>query len=128
MDENLKKLKKMFLAEEVDSPENVFLLELRPNMNWKKDCFHQLVREMYQCCEKYESKETLEKWIAEGFWYLSTFVKDWTTHPNFPKQHSNDYYEKSYILLEELAFYFFTGGHPRIDKRNLIEEFLEKTQ
>ncbi len=127
MTDSLKLLKKHFLRSEDEDCDNTFLIQIRVRLNWDKDLFLILVREMQICCRDYETEELVEKWIAEGFWYMSQFVRDWTTHPNFPKQFSSEYYEKAYCLLDDLAFYFFIGNHPRIDNRDLVEVFIEET-
>ena len=49
---------------------------------------------MQFCCEECSESETLNRWMAEGFWYVPTFVRDWTTHPNFPQVHEPEYYQK----------------------------------
>ena len=126
MNNYLEILRKQFLECEYEKSENSFLLKLRPNMIWDKDSFLELVTAMQICCENYKSKDTIEKWIANGFWYVPQFIRDWTSHPNFPKIYSSRYYEKAYNLLDDLASYFFLAAHPRIDERNLIEVFLEE--
>jgi hypothetical protein len=124
----LEVLRKQFMECEFEECEDAFLSKLRPNMNWDKDSFLELVTAMNVCCENYQSKDMVEKWVANGFWYIPQFIHDWTTHPNFPKSHSSEYYEKAYSLLNDLAFYFFIGAHPRADNRNLIKVFLEETR
>jgi hypothetical protein len=116
------------LKNEFSAEENSFLFEFRCNLIWNQQSFVHLVSAMYECCEKQKTNKVVEKWIAEGFWYCSSFIKDWSTHSNFPKIYSSEYYEKSYNLLNDLAFYFFTGNHPQNNKRNLIDIFIEETK
>lgn len=116
------------LRNEFEAGDNSFLIKLRCELDWDKAAFANLVSLMQTCCQDYESESKLERWIAEGFWYVPQFVVDWTTHPNFPKRHSTDYYEEAYECLRDLAFYFFFGEHPRIDKRRLDEIFFEKLE
>ncbi|HVE57025.1 MAG TPA: hypothetical protein VNB22_09365 [Pyrinomonadaceae bacterium] len=122
MDNYLEVLKNEFEAEE-----GSFLINLR-GMDWNKNAFIRLVTAMETCCENIAGQEKLERWLAEGFWYVPQFAFDWASHPEFPKRHSAEYYKATYCLLHELASYFFTGAHPRIDSRNLVKDFLENTE
>ena len=70
---------------------------------------------MKEYCENEAEKEVVERWIAEGFWYIQWFTKDWTTHPNFPQPYSKEYYQKAYQLLDDLADYFFMGESPYLE-------------
>jgi hypothetical protein len=116
------------LKNEFDAEDGSFLINLRGGMIWDKHSFVWLVTLMQTCCKETNIEEKLDRWIAEGFWYIPQFSKDWSSHPNFPKHHSSKYYEKAYCLLDDLAYYFFTGNHPRIDKRDLVEVFIEETK
>ena len=112
------------LRREFEAGDNSFLIKLRLELTWDKVSFANLVSLMQTCCENYESEQKFERWIAEGFWYIPQFIIDWTTHPRFLKKYSKDYYEKAYECLKDLAFYFFIGQHPRIDKQRLDDIFL----
>ncbi len=50
--------------------------------------------------------------MAVGFWYIPSFVRDWTTHEHFPRVDLPEYYEKAYQRLEMLAYWFFFGESP----------------
>ncbi|KAM3091698.1 hypothetical protein ACKFKF_32730 [Phormidesmis sp. 146-12] len=104
MDNYLTILKKEFEAEE-----GSFLIQLRPDLTWNKAAFARLTLVMQACCEEYSQTATLDRWIAQGFWYIPSFVRDWTTHPNFPQIHTPEYYEQSYQELDDLAYWFFMG-------------------
>jgi hypothetical protein len=54
----------------------------------------------------------MERWIAEGFWYYQGFVRDWTSHPNFPRPYGESYYEVAYKRLSDLAYWMFMGESP----------------
>jgi hypothetical protein len=56
----------------------------------------------------------LPRWLAEGFWYVSTFVPDHTSHPAWQEQRTREqaYFDKANRRLEGLAFWFFTGQPP----------------
>jgi hypothetical protein len=58
----------------------------------------------------------LDRWMAEGFWYVPSFVRDWTTHPNFPRIHNAEYYQKAYQRLDDLAYWFFFGESPYLNE------------
>ena len=56
----------------------------------------------------------LPRWLAEGFWYLSTFVPAHISHPAWQEQRTREqaYFDKAYRRLEGLAYWFFTGQPP----------------
>src|SRR5947209_3744657 len=60
----------------------------------------------------------LPRWLAEGFWHLSTFVRDWTSHPAWEKtiDREPEYFAKAYERLDDLASWFFSGNCPWIDE------------
>ena len=67
---------------------------------------------MRRYCENHKAGESIEQWAACGFYYLSWVVKDWTTHPNFPRPLSPEYYQSAYQRLFELGCYLFDGVSP----------------
>jgi len=73
---------------------------------------------MRECCDELEGSEVLERWLAEGFWYLSTFVRDHTMHPHFERVYPMHYYERSFKQLFDLADWFFTEQYPYNKRRN----------
>lgn len=100
-------LKREFAAED-----GSFLIRLRPNLTWDKEAFSKLVVAMEACCKAYEGQQSLERWLVEGFWFMSWFVKDWTEHPSFPRPQPQEYYEKALERLNDLAYWFFSGNSP----------------
>lgn len=100
------------LKHEFDAEEGSFLIQLRPNMEWDKEAFSRLVAAMQVCCRESEKKRTLPRWIANGFWYIPSFVKDWVSHPNFPRAYPSDYYERAFQRLDDLAYWYFFGESP----------------
>lgn len=100
-------LKREFAAED-----GSFLIQLRPNLVWDKEAFSRLVIAMEACCKAWEGQDSLERWMVEGFWFVSQFVKDWTAHPSFPRPHPQEYYESALKRLDDLAYWFFTGCSP----------------
>src|SRR5690242_3244583 len=101
MEDYLVILRKEFMVDELEG-EDPFLIKIRVQLEWNKEDFSRLITAMQKCCEEFEEREYLERWIAEGFWYFSTFVKEWTTHPNFPHDHEPEYYTKAYERLDSL--------------------------
>lgn len=82
---------------------------------WDKAAFSRLTEAMRECCEAHIGAETLERWLADGFWSLAYFVRGHTMHPNFPRIHEIEYYEKAFERLDDLACWFFTGLRPYLD-------------
>lgn len=110
------------LRHEFGAEEGSFLLSLRVRLEWDRNAFDCLLAAMATCCRDQAGAEKLERWLAEGFWYLSSFVRDWTTHPQFPRSLPEEYYDTAYRRLDELAEWFFTGESPYLS----VEETPEK--
>ena len=108
MEEFMAVLRREFEAEE----EGSFMLKLRCELVWDRAAFSRLVRAMEQCARAYEGREQVERWVAGGFWYLEWFVPDWTSHPNFPRPHDQQYYQEACRRLGDLAYWFFVGESP----------------
>ena len=100
------------LRNEFVEMDDSFLIKIRVHLEWDKKHFAQLVSAMKACCENQEGAENIEKWLAGGFWYVSRFVRDWTTHENFPRPYPNEYYEEAYEYLDDLADWLFMGECP----------------
>ncbi len=100
------------LQREFQSEEGSFLLELRTDLVWNKNKFDVLVDAMQHCAEAQQQEDPLERWLAEGFWYYSNFVRDWSSNPNFPRHHSDEYFEWAYTRLDDLSYHFFRGESP----------------
>lgn len=60
----------------------------------------------------------LPRWLADGFWYLSTFVRGHTSHPAWEKTIAQEpeYFSHAYDRLDDLASWFFGGECPWIDE------------
>ena len=83
------------LRNEFEAGEGSFLIQIRPDLNWDKAAFTRLITVMQRCCQEHGESDTLERWMANGFWFVPSFVRDWTTHPNFPRVHEAEYYQKA---------------------------------
>ncbi len=103
------------LKSEFGAEEGSFLLQLRTDLVWSKASFLRLVNAMQTYVEVDPERVTIERWIAEGFWYLDHFVKDWTSRSDFKRPYSQDYYEQAYQRLHDLARWLFVGESPYKD-------------
>jgi hypothetical protein len=65
-----------------------------------------------------ETRRLLPDWQAELFWFLSHFVRDWTSHNAWKQDVARepDYFHKAYQRLNYLASWFFTGSCPWLDE------------
>ena len=100
------------LRSEFDEEEGSFGLQLRCHLKWDTEAFRRLTGAMYVVAEKQRGVPSIERWIAQGFWYYDHFIKDWSTHPNFPREHTEQYYEEAYRLIHDLAYFLFIGESP----------------
>jgi hypothetical protein len=118
------------LVHEFSADEGSFLLQLRVQLTWDKAAFTRLTEAMLACGQAYDAHARraagigygadatpLPRWLAEGFWYLGTFVQEWTTHPAWAERTAPEqgYYDAAYVRLFMLAEWFFTGDCPYTD-------------
>ena len=89
-----------------------FLLKLRSGLEWDQAGFAALIQDMASVCELYGGSEMIERWLADGFWYLPNFIKTWIVHPDFPKEQLPANHALVAELLEDLAHWFFTDDCP----------------
>ncbi|GLV57993.1 hypothetical protein KDH_48270 [Dictyobacter sp. S3.2.2.5] len=96
-------------------------MQLRCDLYWDKVAFKRLIEAMYACCKQYEqtpnSKEDalpLPRWLAEGYWYIATFVPGHTSHPYWSDiiAKEPEYFSKAYDFLDHVARWFFSGRYP----------------
>lgn len=91
------------------------MLELRLG-TWDIKAFARLIVAMRKCAETHESNydvgssETVERWIADGFWLVHQFAAVDSTR--FPGILSQEYYDKAYAYLSDLVSWFFSGHFP----------------
>ncbi len=102
----------LVLEEELQSADGSFALELRCNLYWNKAAFVRLVSAMQEYLETRPKSETLERWIAEGFWHMEHFVKDVSTHVAFRRAYEPQYYDDAYERLHALSHWLFIGESP----------------
>ncbi len=99
------------LRREWDAEEGSFLLRLRSDLVWDRAAFTRLEHTMRVVCAQHQDAEDLPRWLAEGFYYVSHFVADWTSHPHFHRPEPQGYYEDCLERLSDLADWFFRGEH-----------------
>ncbi len=98
------------LNNEFDAGDGSFLISIRGDMVWDVEAFDRLSGAMAQYCREASGTSAhLERWVAQGFWYVPWFVRDWTSHPNFPRDLPATYYDGAYRQLDDLAFSYFFG-------------------
>ena len=98
------------LKHEFDAEEGSFLYKLRIEFVWDKESFSRLTEAMRQCCQDTGRQQTLDRWMALGFWFTYSFVTGWVNHPNFPKQFPEEYYTQSFNILHSLTDRSFVGN------------------
>lgn len=98
------------LRQELSAEPGSFLLQLRCDLHWDREAFERLTNAMMAYARAHEEDEMIPRWVAEGFWYLSWNVKEWSSHPSFPREHAPSYYEAAYERLHELAYWLFMGS------------------
>lgn len=99
------------LRREWDAEDGSFLLRLRCDLVWDRAAFSRLERTMRAVCAQHQGQDELPRWLAEGFYYVSHFVSDWTSHPHFHRPEPPEYYEDCLERLRDLADWFFRGEH-----------------
>ena len=102
------------LRREFHAEEGSFLIQLRVRLRWDWDAFRRLTSAMYDVADEVRGQPSMETWIAEGFWYCDTFIRDWTSHPNFPRP-PEEAHRDALALLGDLASFLFTGLKPYKD-------------
>ena len=101
------------LRTEFNAEPGSFLAQLRGSLIWDKPAFSRLILNMEECALAHSESKELPRWIAEGFWFCSHFVRDWSCHETFPKLHSSEYYSAAYERLNDLAYWLFVGESPQ---------------
>lgn len=100
------------LRSEFSAEPGSFLLRLRSELTWDAVAFSRLASCMEVCAAAYGGASSLPRWLAEGFWYCSHFIQEWSSHASFPREHAPDYYTAAYERLRNLAYWFFVGDSP----------------
>lgn len=107
------------LRREFEGDEGTFLFQLRMKAEWDRSAFSRLVEAMEWCARKYEKRATIDRWVAQGFWFVGDFVPACSSHPNFRKLHDDAYHEAACTRLHDLAWWLFFGESPYIGSKPL---------
>lgn len=118
-------MKELKLIDELHAKDGSFLIQLRPSLNWNHNSFMNLIDKLYEECQRTEKDTTLDREITCGIWYISTFIKDWSTHENFPQKFPKEYYEKAYELIDDLVYYYFMAESLYIYK-SVVEDKIKE--
>lgn len=97
------------LQKEFAAEPGSFLLALRCDLRWDHGAFSHLTHAMEQCCRALAGVGVVERWLAEGFWYLSWFPRSWTDHDAWAENPERDQIDAGTEKLEGLAYWFFMG-------------------
>jgi hypothetical protein len=100
------------LRQEFRAEDGSFLLQLRVDLHWDRQAFSRLEQAMRRVCAQQEPWQQLDRWLVEGYWYLSDFVPGHTSHPDFPRPEPDPYYKAAVRRLWDLQNWFVTGDRP----------------
>ncbi|AUG78661.1 hypothetical protein CFP65_3886 [Kitasatospora sp. MMS16-BH015] len=109
------------LRQEFDAEEGSFLLRLRCDLHWDRAAFRRLERAMRLVCEQNQAATQLDRWVAEGFHSVPSWVADWTAHPQFPRPEPDRYYRACIERLSDLATWYFQGYHDHLEPHSWAE-------
>jgi hypothetical protein len=99
---------------EFDAEEGSFLMQARIRLKWDWDAFRRLTSAMYDVADEVKGQPSIETWIAQGFWFCDTWIRDHTGHHDFPRP-PEEAYRDALALLDDLAYFLFMGESPCTD-------------
>ena len=99
------------LKREFDAEDGSFLIRARSELTWDGAAFRRLTSAMFDVASEDRGKPSIETWIASGFWFIDTWIGDWTGHPHFPRPPEAEHGE-AIQLIHDLCFYLFIGESP----------------
>ena len=97
------------LKSQFDGDDGSFLIGLRCDNTWDRDAFDRLVHGMKACCISSADSDTLDRWIADGFWDAEHSARDWLSQSDSATE---PYHHSAIELLHELAYWYFRGESP----------------
>ena len=104
------------LRREFKAESGTFTRALRSQLTWDREAFAGLVTAMHVICTDYSDQPHLERWLAEGIWQSNAFITAWSGNREFPRTEPDEYYERAWDQLNELAGWFFGGISPYNDE------------
>lgn len=112
------------LLYELQGEKNSFLISIRVHLEWDHSKLMDVLNLMYKYILNSEVNELLERDVANGFWFFSNFVKDWSSHEGFrhANQYSEEYFNQAYEVIYFLSDWYFSGECPFIHKEDFKEE------
>ncbi len=118
IDEVVQKVRRLYsreiLKREFDADKGSFLILVRIELKWDWKAFRRLTSAMYDVADEAKGQPSIETWIAQGFWFCDTWIRDHTSHPNFPRPPEEAYLD-ALRLLDDLASFLFMGQSPYDD-------------
>lgn len=100
------------LRREFEAGQGTFLPGLRgEGPEWDKAAFSRFEKAMRWACEHFQDDDQLDRWMAGGFYHTSWFVREQTSHPNFPRPEPEQYYNDCIQRIGDFADWFFRGRH-----------------
>lgn len=96
------------LRHEFDGEPGSFLILARCELRWDWVAFRRLTSAMYDVADEIRGKASIETWIAYGFWFCDTWIKEWTGHPSFPRPNQEEY-DDAIELIHDLSWFLFVG-------------------
>jgi hypothetical protein len=107
------------LRREHEGDESSFTWKLRAECKWDHVAYERVFFALRDCCKAHEGQESVERWIAEVFYYLS-----W-----YPKQEVVEwgkievpYYQNGVCNFDHLAWWMFMGLSRRDDEFEPIND------
>ena len=100
------------LRHEFNAGDGSFLLQPRVDLHWDRHAFSGLEQAMRRVCAQQEPREQLDRWLVDGYWYLSDFVPGHISHSDFPRDEPAEYYQAAVRRLWDLQHWFVTGRSP----------------
>ena len=101
----------LVLRREFAAEDGSFLLRLRC-LVWDDSAYARLTAAMERCAIAYESRSAIDRWVAEGFWFVEKFVPEHAGHPSFPQPGGVIGYEQACERLFDLCHWLFVGSRP----------------
>jgi len=66
------------LKSEFEGADGSFLTIARCELRWDASAFRRLTEAMFDVAAKLRDAEAIDHWVAQGFWFCDTWVREWT--------------------------------------------------
>lgn len=91
------------LRKEHEGADGSFVMQLHGEARWDEPAHTRLFAAMRECCKAHEGQDTVERWIAEVFWYLSWWPR-LLVERHWP---GSEYHQDAVINFDHLAWWLF---------------------